>query len=717
MDQNSVQSPVNQYDSNQVTPNGSKGFAWKLSFLPLLGICLGIGAVKVARTAGLIFEKDDLRFLWWAYENVLNPWKAFVDPPLFGFYYRPLVSLVWWLHYVLFDLNPFLHQIAVGAWWLSILVFVYYWCKRYGSETAGFLAVLVFLCGNTGHNLLLWKSWLTTTVSIVFQLAALTLLFKSLVSPSRLKYLFFFVMFIFACFSKESALLCLPFTSLALILCSESAPRKRKVFLITTVALIGITIFFLTPALRRIVFQSVNLQWNVSSFIVTSCFYAEVVWGNIYLQIIGFLLVTAFVLICGLRPVRQFILFAVIGLVFYLVALYNQVNQESAAAWGIIVFSYACLLSPHWRLLLPLFVWFTLAFWPLPIMNMRFISYAADASVALPLILGTVWYVTYSNSTVSSAAITRYAVLFRQKVLVLILIVLFPFAIVFSMKNLFQWAGFGEVAFHNPAKIVTTQSIHDILAVHSGRLVYIDVGDRLSLETLIAMYLQNRYGAGVRLHPPPSADSYRLEAYTLRNYHVRPEDDPLNIWMHESVEKPLQESFDDPYFIPRLWQIHILGTCDSTQGWFPTGQFARGTFPLGQGSGYVNYKLTKTQNMHALKFVSGVNAFLPQDSSKHVLTFWLQAQRWDRIESITAELHSHDAVYRWTNVSPNYVNSFYNWQRVVLQLSNAVRAKKEGPKSEKFEVHLIINLKDKTRTHVGTISIDEIRLAELKTDG
>src|SRR5690606_21444189 len=117
---------------------------WGIRDVVFLSVCLLIAILFVARAAGLLFEFDDFRYLWWADQHLWTPWTAFMDAPLFKAYYRPVVSLIWWLHYVLFGMEHYLHQMAVGAWWFSICLLLYLISRKLWNSATGFMVTLIF---------------------------------------------------------------------------------------------------------------------------------------------------------------------------------------------------------------------------------------------------------------------------------------------------------------------------------------------------------------------------------------------------------------------------------------------------------------------------------------------------------------------------------------------------------------------------------------------
>ncbi|MFH1737421.1 MAG: hypothetical protein ABIH23_00335 [bacterium] len=687
---------------------------WTTADFLMLAVCLVVGFLMVTRTAGLLFEKDDLRFLWWAHERTAEPWKAFVDPPLFSNYYRPIISIVWWLHLRLFGPDPFAHQMALGLWWLSIPVLLFLWGKRHGCAVMGFFCCLVFLSIKPGHNTLLWKSWLTAICAIVFHLSTLLALRSHIQRPSKIGLVRVVIFYLAASFSKESALFCLPFTTCALILTAEDVPWKRRRSLLLVIVLLTGTLFLTTATLKGMVLNRIKVLSHFDDLFIHASFFSQTLWTSWFLKTTGLIIVTAHLCMAGKKSIWRFAVSLVACVSAFYGARYYAVPNDQALSLAFLIFLHALWLSPEWKKLAVPLVWLMTSFWPLPVLRTPAIAYAADACAAFSLLLGTATF--YAVKQAMQRCCHGYS--FRRAshvvVTLVIPILLFPFAISASFADLSPWEAFGEAAFHNRTRILFDQVVDDLMPFLIWGDLYFDLGERTSLETNLAVLLIYKPLFRVHISPPPSADCYRLEAYTGANYHLRPEDDPFNLWLPDGIGPPPKQSLSDPYFIPERWRIEILSTCDSMDGWSPAKEFTRGYFPLGQGSGYVNHSLKPSVPHMDLIYRSGrIPAFL-DGREDFVLTFWLQTPRWDLPETISVYFSVRDRCYQWINVEPKIVNTFYDWRRVVLSGSEAQSVEKLDSPVGNLELRLAVDVRKVAEGLGSYLSIDEIRVAAPK---
>ncbi|MBD3266587.1 hypothetical protein GF373_07950, partial [bacterium] len=268
---------------------------------PLLGIILFACAFVVFRACGLFFEADDFRFLWWAFDRQAEPWKAFTDPPLFANYYRPVVSLLWWVHYQLFGVNEYMHHLALGFWWTAIFVLCFFWNQRKENSLSGFLACVILFSSWAMHDLIQWKSWLTTISSLVLHLSALTVLLHYNKNATRLKLAFFIFLFLAASWAKESARFTILFTSLALVLGSTELKRPNKYKLSVLIGILWLVLFFTSSAVKGYAFSFSQFFFDFRTTIPNISYYADVILGNTYVKVFAFIAVSLALLGDGWR--------------------------------------------------------------------------------------------------------------------------------------------------------------------------------------------------------------------------------------------------------------------------------------------------------------------------------------------------------------------------------------------------------------------------------
>jgi len=678
--------------------------------LLLLGICILLGLIMTRRTSGLLFEKDDLRYVWWAYSHQFQPWDAFTEPALFSDYYRPVVLLVWWFHWILFGASAFGHQLAFSLWWLAIFVLAYAWGRKQDGPAAGFFPCLVLLSATPIQDVLVWKSWLTVICEIVFFLSALLSLRGLLADPSKKKVFFTFLLFLAACLSKESGLLSLPLAYATLILMSKEASFKKKGILLAVTFLLAGIVFTLTPTLKRFMYHGGTELFNVAYVFDSISYYSTVVWSSSFLKTIGVITITLHLYWGGKKSLPGSVIVLAGAVTAYYAARHYGVSHTDAFSLGLIVYLHGLWLSPYRnRLAVPL-VWFMVTFWALPAITLRAVAYAMDTGVAFSVLLGTAIFWTVRRVSEPAGGFVCF---WRRSVpvaAVLVACMLLPCSIYVSMRGFFRWAGYVDHVFHNRARIVMGKVIEDLMAFKSWPDVYVQLGERISLETsLVLTLLDNEVLAVHRTDPP--ANSYRLEAYTGANYHVLPEDDPFNVWLSEAVGPPPLESFRDPYFMPERWHSAILTTCDTIDGWLPPEKYTHIDFPLGQGFGHVNHQLQAPRETVNLTFRSAQTPEFLKHAQDFALTFWLRTDRWDMIDTISVRLSHGNERVTWDAVSPKVVNTFYDWRRAVVHKQEAARIEPPEQPFEGIEFRLTVQTRDVPLGYGAVLGIDEIRIA------
>jgi len=690
---------------------------WRSLSIFLLGICLAIGGLMVFRTAGLVFEKDDLRFLWWAHERSAEPWRAFVDPPLFSNYYRPVISLVWWLHWRLFGADAAAHQAAVGVWWLAIVALLFAWGKRQGYAVMGLLICLVFFSTGPGHSTLLWKSWLTAICAIVFHLATLHALHGYLHQPAGFRLFETALFFLLASFSKESALFCLPFTTSALILCTENVSRKTRKNLLIGVFLLAGVVILSTATLKGMFVRRSAMLLDLQSMFYHSSLFAHSLWSPAHwseshsaLKIIGLIAVTGHFLMAGRGGSWRFGLMVLASVGGYFGARSLDVEPMPAQSLGLIIYLHGLWLSPKWRDLAMPLIWLMTAFWPLPVLRTQAGGYAADAGAAFSLVLGMATFYTVKEAVGFKISRIRFLKPACVAAGIGLPLLLFPIAMSVSFRDLFGWATYGEVSFHNSTKVIHDRALDDLIPFLIWQNVYFRLGDRTSFETDFALSLIDKKLFNVHVTGPPSENSYRLEAYSGANYHIRPEDDPLDVWLPAEVGPPPAGCFDDPYFVPERWHIQILSTCDVTDGWTPLQEYRKDIYPIGQGLGHVVHDFKPSMGQINLAFRTSIKLTVPDRGNEFVLTFWLLTTRWDWVESVSTEALYRGRRYAWMEVTPKTVNSLYDWRRVLLRGTQATMTEEPGA-GNPFDLRIHVVSRQAPDGLGGILCVDEIRIA------
>lgn len=676
----------------------------------LLKGILGItGFLILARTSNLFFEADDFRFLWWAFTHFTKPWEAFTDPPLFANYYRPVISLVWWLHSWLFGLNAYYHQLALGAWWLLILGLVFHWNKKLDCALSGFIAGVILLSSLPMQDIIVWKSWLTTCCSLVFHLSTLLFIQKYLNHPGKRRLLGFFIFFILASLAKESSRFLLLFTCNTLIFFHPSDAGKRKAVLSAIIGLLWSGFFLSSYTLVTSASNITNSLLQVHQSISALCFFASTLYANPCIELIAYMAITT----CLCKEASRFywkpVLCHLTAVAAYFFARQYNINPSQAIAFSLLVYTQGLWVSTHKQFIAMPLAWLLFSFWPLAMIPLLSIAYGVDSAVALAMILGFVICQSIRQTIVPGRYINaRIPVCF-------LLFFSLGFSLLQSLRNIDNRVNYAENAYHAPTKTLLTKIGSDLTGIRSWGNIYIYDEERLGLETYLSLYFsQKQFAFHVIPTRPPSNQDYRLETYTGGNYHIYPDEDPLNIWLPSGVN-PLPDAsiLNDPYCVPEQWEIKRIGSCDNPEGWESKTKFRQAIYPIGQDGGYVNFDLTWSKEPIVLTYTSKQDCTWLENNDSSVLSFWLQSQRWSMIDYFTIILYKNDKQYTWDNVHPVVVNTWNQWKRVCLQDKDA-QISVSGENTKIFRLQILIHIKD-FNDDVGTyLSVDEIRLAKRK---
>lgn len=681
-----------------------------LNILPI-GILLITGVIMIFRTADFFFEADDLKFLWWAATHPLEPWRAFTDPSLFGFYYRPVISLVWWLHSLCFGIDAHYHQMALGIWWLLIIGLVYYWTSKEAGILAGFAAGLFLLASLPMQNLIVWKSWLTTCCSVVFHFITLISLQRYLVQSSKKMLWLFIVFFVLASLSKESARFILLFTCGSLILVHPGKNRIDRKFILSLVCTLWFFFLISSHTLRDYLSLNSRSFMHFQDALPNFCFFASTLFSNHWIAFITYLAVTYY--FCMDKPVFFWrpVLCHLCSLGAYGWAVILKVPQEQAIAFALLIYMHGLWLAPNLKFTAMPLTWLFFSFWSLNSLPLLFIAYGADAAIAMALLVGYVFAVAFKNA----APLLRSNLRLIRITVVAALLLVVVCSLRQSIQSLNNRVTYMEYTYHIPIKLLLSKIRADLTGIRSWGDIYVDVGDQLGLETYLAQYFaQKQFAFHVIPTRPPAASWNRLEAYTGNNYHVDPCENPLNVWLPPGLN-PLVESraLNDPYFMPELWDINRIGPCNDLEGWDSKAKSSREIYPLGQDGSYVNFVLTWSKEPIVCTFTSKQECTWLEENASFTLSFWLQSQRWNMIDHFTVILKENNKQYVWENVAPAIVNTWNQWKRVCLQRADAqITVSNETAKT--FQLQILTHIKN-FNDEVGTyLSVDEIRLAKKK---
>ena len=485
---------------------------WGIRDVVFLSVCLLIAILFVARAAGLLFEFDDFRYLWWADQHLWTPWTAFMDAPLFKAYYRPVVSLIWWLHYVLFGMEHYLHQMAVvrGGFRLSASL----------SDQSEIMEFCHGVYGNfdifamyASHSTLVWKSGLPQQAASLFRLGCIYLLLLLFEKTSYTRYFFLVLILVLALLTKESAQLCLPCTLTAFLIMDNPLTKKQRGTILALVWGIAVLVLMSNSVIRGYAGDSLELMTRLDrAYFNDISFFAGRIWGYYPLVIIA--LIAAIYAFLFQRN-KSFLLLPVYlvlwGALFYY--LYKeQVDFFLALALSLSISLYFLLLLLPVRKLIPFYLWFTLSFFPLPLLQLPSIPYALDATVALALILGYLASLAAGFVTSATTGASTIACMIFRNAYLLILGFLLPLQIGFSFLNYHEYVSYIENWFHRPMAMVLKQAQSDYLTINFINDLVFSPGERTTLETYIALNIKHLTNLKLQPVTEPPQEYYRLEA-------------------------------------------------------------------------------------------------------------------------------------------------------------------------------------------------------------
>lgn len=115
---------------------------------------------------------DDLAYLRWAAERAWDPWTPMFRPPPFPGW-RPATAFVWWLSVSIDGVGGWLPQLALVGLWSLALFAGRGWARARWGGNAWLWFVAFLLATDRFRELLIWRSWLTSTGSVAFLLLTL----------------------------------------------------------------------------------------------------------------------------------------------------------------------------------------------------------------------------------------------------------------------------------------------------------------------------------------------------------------------------------------------------------------------------------------------------------------------------------------------------------------------------------------------------------------
>jgi hypothetical protein len=593
---------------------------------------------------------------------------------------------------------------------------VYSWFRTSVHKLVGLFACMILLSSESFIDLVSWKSWLTSISSLVLHLAALQMLSCYLSKQTVQKIVGFVFFYLAASFAKESARACLLFTSSALIFSATTITRKQKAGLFSLVLMLWLSLFFTSNSIQGYTSYMTSHLTDVKTILHNTAHFAHAILGQPVLQILAFASIT--VLLYHKQKKYILLLWAIGTLLFYGLTHYFSVPHHHARALTVILYAHGLWFSSHRRQLAMPLAWLFVSFWPLAFLPLLTKAYGGDAAVAFSLLMGYTLYQAGCTILAKSHETQTRVYPAMASLAVGLGILLHVFVLFQATDYARQLALYMETVHSAPSKTLLSKIGLDVTGIRSWGKLYIDIGDRITFETYLALYFQqDKFAFDVTVGPPPTDDCYRLEAYTGCNYHIYPSEDPLNLWMPENVNPlPAQSQLRDPYFIPERWRITTIDSCESAGNWQNNHDmpFTVSNFPMGQKY-YLNTPLFWAKEPILLSCDTSVLAPIAPENGDFALTFWLQSQRWSMIESLSVSIVDGAWKYTWEDIEAKDVNTWNQWKRVCLQGLQAQRHRVE-PSASTLQFELQIMIKDYDDAVGSYISIDEIRLSTLKEE-
>ena len=638
----------------------------RLGNASLVIILLAIAFSYIAPVLHFQFEKDDLRFLWWAHQNASTPWEAFTDGPLFAYYNRPVVSLVWWAHTQLAGVSAFGHHALAGAWWAGVLLVLYWLGKKQGAKSYGFMASLFFLSSYVAISPLVWKSWITTVLSLFFQLLALVALLTWLREKrwgAAVLSLFFAAC---AFFAKESAIPCLPVTALLLTFCT-SRHGWLKWLPTVFILILAAVAWKLSPTLSGLAaFSGMNLTAN-EQWINNAGFFASRLFTSNGFQAILLILLIRSAWRSGRTGMIALGVFALLALGFFAWGRQAGLENFHNRSVSLLVVMHCLWFTQDRYRIAPALGWLTVSFWPLPGLGLLSLPYAGNAAVALSWLMGVLSapvVLRLVRGCVNHPMLSRRLL---NRLIGVGIVVWACLMIAAVQRELHGWVHYADTHYHSPVQILQEKLLYDIAARHQGNNIWIDIGPEANtIETYLAIALPHRFGISPQLSDPPQ-DAYRLEAYAQKIYAFDPRDEALQVWLR-MAEPPPQATLEDPYFAPQRWQITGQHRCERAEGWQADGQIQPANFPISQGN---HLLFTLPGEAPAAIKLTGADWQMPQAWHETVLTFWMHTRLWERIENITVTLSAQGKQYRFLARPQPRWPQHEDWRRFIFHLDEA----------------------------------------------
>ncbi|MDP8244453.1 MAG: hypothetical protein P9L94_10260 [Candidatus Hinthialibacter antarcticus] len=649
---------------------------WRVSHCVWLMVCLLAAAVFLGRT--LHFEIQDSEWLLFeiATDNFSFPWKLLMKYPLicgpmFGdrepmtVYY-----LVYWLHTRLFAVNPFFHQLALGAWWAAVFCFLFIWNRRDGRTLAGVIAVLLLLSMNAAWSVLLTKNTLILLCPLVFQLLALYSLRKSVENSSVFSGLLFLLSLTAAAYANWQVLFTFPFVALAYVLFTQHGSRISKTSLMVFMLIVTAALFATSSVFAHLpsYFDKLPSQGELLNSLA---YPAQALFSQRVIVGLTLLAVTIALARSGVTGYIALVLSAPAIAAIYFACRYYNIPVWAAYALGMAFYVNLLWLTPWRRSLAVPLAWFLLSFirWYL-FVGSEFLHHDMDerlllstcyleSGVALAWLLG----VTLSNITAPGfACLLNIRLRFRyacRMLAALLVVIALPIAVMKAFGDFDQTVAKSEAAYHTPYKLAMQKMAADIRATKGIDLTsYHGKAGRLFPKQV----QQELYSDAMK----DLGNKITLEAYTGHTYFHGPRETYSGINVENAT--PAAGTERDPFFMPQQWRGVELSTKD---GYNPE--------PLA----------VVTKQNEPLTTLTPSATVVGHDN--FVITGWATSDAWQNVGVLTLTMHQHDREFLWDKIEWQDSHPGSNTKRFVIDAYDATILRTPEHLSQTIELNWGLN--------------------------
>ncbi|MBZ0258247.1 hypothetical protein K8I31_19430, partial [bacterium] len=613
---------------------------WRASHCVWLMLCLLAAAIFIGRTLNFEFQESDYYSL--VVHNLsesIYPWQFFIKQPLicgpsFGDR-EPLAvyHLISWVNWRLFGLNPFFHQLALGAWWAAALCLLYFWNRSDGRALAGVIAAFVLLSMNASWGALLSKNELIVLCPLVFQLAALYMLRLSVEKSCVYAGLLFLLALAAAAYANWQILFTFPFVALTYVLSAHHGSRTAKVLLMVFMAII-VAVLLATSSVFTYLPNYFDKIPSQGELLNELAYPAQAIFSQRAIVGLTLLAVTIALARSGLTGYIAIALSAPAIAGIYFACRYYNIPVWASYALGMAFYVNLLWISPMRRKFAAPLAWFLLSFvrwyifeggdaWSADMYHRALHNaFYLECGVALAWLLG----VTLSNITAPGfSCFTNIRPRFRyacRMLAALLVLIALPLAVGEAFKDFDQIAAKREAEYDTPYKLAMQKLAADVQASKEKRLVSFN---EKAIQLFPRQVQRVEYSDAIK-----NLDKkITFEAYTGNTYFYTPRKYIVNSGIYVEDATPAAGTERDPFFMPRKWRGVEL-SADEQNG--PLATLTAQDAPVTES--------LKTQ-------ASSVDAMGHTD---FVITGWAACSQWRNVESLALTVRLYDREFLWNKI-------------------------------------------------------------------